>query len=459
MSFLDCSYLLDNHRAQELFEEIEDLEIYDPHTHADVEEIVENEGWDDIWEVEAETDHYVWELMRKRGVEEKLITGSANNKKKWFALTEVFPKFASNPTYEWVHLDLKRRFGIEETISGDTAETIWEETKSILAKESYKPQQLLNEMNVEVLCSTDDPTMELQYHERAPEEVEGTKILPTWRPDKFMKIEKDSWKSDVEDLGRETGEDVSSLQGFLDALKETHSYFDKIGCLASDHGVVRGITRQVGESRAAEIYRKGFEEPAKLTDEELVDFKSFLLMFFGKLNSETGWVTQLHIGAVRNYRDELYRELGPDSGGDVGTQEVDFTGNLKYFLNKFDGELDIVLYYLDPGDLPSVATLSRAFPNVSIGAPWWFNDSPHGIENQLEYMATVDLLANHPGMVSDSRKLISYGSRIEVFRRSLANTLGKMVERGQMPEDVALELANEVALQRKKELFGFGKGN
>ncbi|MEF8798059.1 MAG: glucuronate isomerase [Candidatus Bipolaricaulota bacterium] len=456
MAFLDSSYLLDNKVSKSLYREVNELPIYDPHTHADVEDIVENKGWDDIWEVEAETDHYVWELMRKRGVEEELITGSASNKEKWLALADVFPKFAGNPTYEWVHLDLKRRFGTEKTISSETAEDIWDETGARLAGDSFKPQPLLEEMNVKTLCSTDDPTTRLEYHERARDEVEGLEILPTWRPDKFMKIQGDSWLDSVEQLGQETGEDVSSFQGFLDALAGTHKYFDEMGCLASDHGIERGLTRPVEKSRAAEIYKKGLAGSENLSKEEVIDFRSFLLVWFGELNKESGWVTQLHIGAVRDYREELKEELGPDSGGDVGTGNIDFTSNLKYFLNRFDGELDIVLYYLDPGDLSSVATLSRAFPNVSIGAPWWFNDSPHGIENQLEYMATVDLLANHAGMVSDSRKLMSYGSRIEVFRRSLANVLGKMVERGQIPEEVAKKVVVDIVLSRKKELFGFG---
>ncbi len=454
MSFLDDSYLIDDKIGEEIFDNIRNKPIYDPHTHADVEELVENHGWRDIWEVEAATDHYVWELMRKRGADEELITGSAPNKEKWEVLAEVFPEFAGNPTYEWVHLDLKRRFGIEKTISKETAKEIWSVTKSKLAEESFKPQPLLSEMNVETLCSTDDPTMNLEYHERARDEVEDTNILPTWRPDKFIKIDHDSWKDWVNELGEETDQDVSTFNGFLSALEKTHDYFDQMGCLASDHGVERGVTKQVDRSRAAEVYRSGFQG-SDITPEESTDFRSYLLTWFGELNKESGWVTQLHIGAVRDYRDELYESLGPDSGGDVGTQSVDFASNLKYFLNKFDGELETVLYYLDPTHLPTVATLARAFPNVSVGAPWWFNDSPHGIEKQLEYVATVDLLANHAGMVSDSRKLMSYGSRIEVFRRSLANVLGRFVEKGQMPEEVAHDLAKTVVLSRKKELFGF----
>ncbi len=459
MAFLDNRYLLENETAVDLYGSINDLPIYDPHSHADVEEIVEDKGWSDIWEVEAETDHYVWGLMRNRGVEEEKITGSASNKEKWLALASVFPKFAGNPTYEWVHLDLKRRFGIEETISSETAESIWEKTKSELARDSNSPQNLLREMNIKTLCSTDDPTMELENHLKAKEEVEDVNILPTWRPDKFTKIDQDSWKEQVKQLGRETEENVSSFDGFLRALEVTHNYFDEMGCRASDHGVERAITKPVSRSRAAEIYRDAFQDDDKLDQKDVVDFQSFLLTWFGELNVETDWVTQLHIGAVRDYRDELYKELGPDSGGDVSTQNVDYTSDLDFYLNRFDGELDVVLYYLDPTHLPSVATVSRAFPNVNIGAPWWFNDSPHGIEDQLEYVATVDLLANHAGMVSDSRKLLSFGSRIEVFRRSLANVLGKMVEKGQIPKDVARGLGRDVVSARKRELFGFGGEN
>ena len=126
MSFLDQSYLLESETAEKLYEQVKNLPIVDAHNHGDVKEIVENEGWNDIWEVEGATDHYVWELMRRRGVPEEKITGDASNKEKWQALAGIFPEIAGNPTYEWIHLDLKRRFGIDKTISENTADVIWE---------------------------------------------------------------------------------------------------------------------------------------------------------------------------------------------------------------------------------------------------------------------------------------------------------------------------------------------
>lgn len=454
MSFLDEDYLLETNAARELYDAIAELPIVDAHTHADVAEIVENDGWDDIWEVEAATDHYVWALMRNCGVDEELITGDASNREKWRALAEVFPRFAGNPTYEWVHLDLKRRFGIDEPISAATADEIWAETKNQLADEAMRPQQLLEAMNVEVVGSTDDPTSSLEYHERAVDEVPGVDIVPTWRADRAVKIDRPEWTAFVDELETATDIATDELDGFLEALAATHDYFDERGCRASDLGIEQPVSRPVSERRARDVFRKGVAG-GSLTEREVADFQAFLLEFVGELNAEKGWVTQLHIGPVRNYRDDLFERLGPAAGGDISTQDVELAESLEHFVNGFDGEIEIVLYTIDPTHYPTIATMARVFPNVTIGPAWWFNDSPFGMAQQLEYVGTVELLSQHAGMVSDSRKLLSYGSRFEMFRRSLSNVVGRQVDRGQMPMDVARNLVERLAYERPNELYGF----
>lgn len=454
MSFIGEEYLLESEASQRLYAEIESAPVLDPHSHVDVEELVENEGWSDIWEVEGATDHYIWSLMRKRGVPEEKITGDATNREKWQALAEVFPSFAGNPTYEWVHLDLKRQFGIDEVISAETAESIWDKTKAQLQEPRMRPQSLLEAMNVESISSTDDPVSQLEHHQTLADELDGVTICPTWRPDRAMKVEASDWANYVETLGDAWDTDASDLDGFLDALETSHDYFDRHGCGASDHGLREMATEPVSRREARSIYDSAYAGE-NLSQNEIRKFKAFLLDTVGKWNRETEWVTQLHIGAVRNYRESLYEEIGPDSGGDVSTQNVDVTANVKHFLNRFDGDLDIVLYTVDPTHFPSIATIARAFPNVSLGAAWWFNDSPYRMEDQLVYVGSVDLLANYAGMVSDSRKLVSFGSRFEMFRRSLANTVGKMVSKGQIPYDVAEGLVQLVAYDRPKELWNF----
>lgn len=454
MSFLDKEYLLGSEPARQLYDEIRELPILDPHSHLDVQAVARNEGWDDIWEVEGATDHYVWQLMRKRGVPERKITGSASNREKWMALAEVFPQFAGNPTYEWIHLDLKRRFGIEKLISGDTAEEIWTETKEMLESPEMRQQALLEEMNVEVVSSTDDPVSDLEHHRRLEDDLEEITVRPTWRPDTAMKIDEAGWREYVDDLAGATDTDTSDLDGFLTALEVSHEYFENHGCRASDHGLREVVSKPVSDRRAADIYQRAYAGETIASD-DVTDFQAYVLERIGELNRDTGWVTQFHIGPVRDYRDSLYDELGPDAGGDVSTQHIELAENLEYFLNRFDEELQIVLYTVDPTHYPTVATISRAFPNVSVGAAWWFNDSPTGMRRQLEYVSTVDLLANHGGMVSDSRKLLSFDSRFEMFRRSLADTVGSMVEQGQIPHGVAEDLVREVAYDRPTALWRF----
>ncbi|MDF9747848.1 glucuronate isomerase [Natrinema salsiterrestre] len=454
MAFEVEEYLLESEAAKDLYTEIESLPIVDPHSHADLSEIVANDGWDDIWEVEGATDHYVWSMMRKRGVPERKITGDASNKEKWMALAEVFPELAGNPTYEWIQLDLRRRFGIEKPLSAETGEKIWEETKDQLSDQSMKPQALLADLDVEVLCTTDDPTSSLADHETAEDAVDGIETRPTWRVDRALKIDQSSWTEFVDELEAATGTDTSSLSGYLTALADTHDYFAEHGCRACDLSLEEIVTRPVSEERAGEIYAEALAGE-NLSRSEIVDFQAFLLEKIGQLNREKDWVTQLHIGAVRDYREELYETVGADAGGDVSTQSIELADNLRYFLNEFDGDMEIVLYTVDPTHYPTITTLSRAFPNVSIGPAWWFNDSPYGMDEQLRQMGSVDLLANHAGMVSDSRKLISYGSRFEMFRRVLANVLGEMVDRRQMPMDHAKQLATQLAYDRPRSLYGF----
>lgn len=454
MGFIDERYLLDTETAVDLYETIAALPIVDPHNHIDLGTVVENEPWNDIWEVEGATDHYVWQLMRKRGVAEAKITGDATNREKWNALASVFPDFAGNPTYEWVHLDLKRRFGIETPLSSETADEIWAETKAQLAKPDMRPQAVLREMNVEVLCSSDDPTARLEHHKRIQQEVNGVDVRPTWRPDRALKIENGSWSTFVSELDAVTENSVERFEGFLDALAETHSYFEEQGCVACDIALgTDPVSKPVSSERASDVYTKA-RCGESLEKEAIRDYKAFLLERIGALNDEAGWVTQLHIGAVRDYRDALSEAIGPNAGGDVSTQDIDLVDGLDHFLDRFDEEMEIVLYTLDPSHYPSATVLARAYPNVSIGPAWWFNDSPLGIANQLQRVAAVDLLANYAGMVSDSRKLVSYGSRFELFRRTLASVVGEMVERGRIPYDNAERLLKHVAYDRPKQLYG-----
>jgi len=454
MAFLDENYLLSTASSKKIFKHIKDLPIIDVHNHVNVKEIWENKNYSDIWFVEGATDHYVWELLRKRGIEEEYITGAASNKEKWRKMASVFEDLVGNPVYEWVHLDLKRQLGIESLIKAENAEEIWDLSIEKLQEENLKPQALLEHMKVELMCSTDDPIDTLEYHKKLRDIADfKTKILPTWRPDKAMNILKPNFIDYIQKLEKRVNRPITTIEHLIDALQETHDYFEKMGALASDHGVEIPFGDDVSAQKADAIFQKRLNGEILDPTEER-DYKSFMLHQFGKMNANSNWVMQIHIGAVRDVRDSLYTSLGPDSGGDVSNHRIPILEPLKDFLNAFDGTLKLVLYALDPHHLPTLATLTRAFgKNVSLGAAWWFNDSPIGMKRHLEYMGSVDLLMNFAGMVSDSRKLISYGSRTEMFRRVLADVLGNMVEKGQFPEELAIRSAKYICYDRKKDLF------
>ena len=451
--FLGQDYLIANETGKRIFSAVKDLPILDPHNHADVAAIARNENFKDAWELFAATDHYVWEVLRKTGVPEEKITGCASPHDKFIAMAEVFDQIAGNPVYEWIHLDL-RFLGVTELLNAETGELIWRKVNEIIAKEESRPQALLKRMNVGVMCSTDDPADTLEYHRIVNESVGRTIVRPTWRPDAAMKAGKTGFPAYVERLGKRWGVTISSLGELLDVLRKSHDFFAENGCRASDHGLELASGGIGDAEAAAETFRKALAG-VPLSPAETANYADYLLGEFGEMNSRSGWVMQLHMGAVRDVRDSLFRTIGPDSGGDVSDLFQSHEANLIRFLNRFDGRLKTVLYCLDQGHQATLAALSRAFgATVRLGSAWWLCDTPVGMKRQLEYIGSVDLLSAFAGMVSDSRKLLSYGSRFEMFRRILSSTLGGMVEAGQMPEPVAVKLAKTVCYDGPLAFFG-----
>ena len=454
MSFLGPKYLLSNDTAVGLFESIKDLPIIDAHNHADVKAIWENGNFPDIWVAEAATDHYVWECLRKRGVPEELLTGSASNEEKWLALAKVFDELAGNPTFEWVHLDLKRVLGIGELICAENGKLIWDKAKEVLAKPEMRQQQMLKAMNVEVMCSTDDPIDSLEYHRKLAQSDCPVRVLPTFRPDKAMNIFKPDWRDYIAKFEACVGGAFESVGDLVAALQARHDFFAENGCVASDHGVEVPFGFDVEQEDADEVFLKAYNGH-ELDDDEIVLFMSYILNEVAEMDAAKGWVFQLHIGAVRDVRDVLFDTIGPDTGGDISDHLTDIVTPLRDLLNRFDDRLNVVLYNLNPVHTGTLAQLTRAFgAKVNLGLAWWLNDSPIGMKRQLEYVGSVDVLMNMAGMVSDSRKVPSYGSRHEMFRRVLSDVVGHMVEMGQMPLPLAEKLVKTLAYERPKQLFG-----
>ena len=454
MGFLDERYLLNSDCAARLFAAVKDLPVMDVHNHADVAWIADNRKFSDPWQLFAATDHYVWEVMRKCDVPEDLITGSASAHDKWMALAKIFPECVGNPVYEWIHLDL-RRLGIDHIqLCAETGEQIWQECCRILSQDEFAPVSLIRKMNIETMCSTDDPLDLLEEHRRANALFGKTVIRPTWRPDKAMNIYQPAWRSYIEKLSARFQRPINSFSDLIAVLEESHAYFAGAGAIASDHGLEKPFSGDVSAEDADTVFCKAMAGE-KISVEEQEIFMSRMLLEFARMDEESGWVFQMHIGAVRDVRDCLFKELGPDSGGDVSDHMIDIVKPLCRFLNHFDRKnLKVILYCLEPAHQASLATVSRAFGSrVRLGSAWWLNDTPIGMRRQLEYIGSVDVYSRFAGMVSDSRKLLSYGSRFEMFRRILCDVIANQVNAGQMPESCAVELVKTMCYSGPKRFF------
>lgn len=454
MSFLGEKYLLSGPVSEALFSSISELPIIDAHNHCDVKALSENGNFTDLWEAEGATDHYVWECMRKCGVEEKFLTGrETSNQEKWLAMANAFDMLAGNPTYEWIHLDLKRRLGIEEEICAANAQKIWDKGLEVLSRPEMSQQNLVRQMRVEAMCSTDDPVDTLEYHQALENSPLAGVVRPTFRPDRAMNIFKPDWPEYVTALEKRWNMNFHCLEDMLVALRAAHDFFAQMGCVASDHGVNVPYAYQVAPETANDAFMRA-REGKKIGSQETIAYMSYILNEMAELDAAKGWVFQLHIGAVRDVRDSLHKNLGADVGGDICDHLTDYVTPLLPLLNRFDNRLQIVLYNMNPIHNATLAQLTRAFGDqVSLGLAWWLNDSFIGMKTQLEYVSSVDALCNLAGMVSDSRKILSYGSRHEMFRRTLSHVLGTMVDQGRMPMRVAEKMARHLAYERPKQLF------
>ena len=445
--------------------------ITDAHNHLSARQIVENENFSDIFTAMVldtndkwpNRDHYITQQVAKKGVAlSYLMDSGISNHDKWLAIANVFPEFAGNHIYSWAHLELKDVLGINDLISKETAESIWQEANEKLGQAEMKPRGLLKSMKIKVLCTTDDPIDDLEYHEKAKIEIPGIKILPTFRPDKAMNIFAPVWKEYVTGLCEKTNHE-KTLNGLLNSVADRHDFFAERGCAATDHGIYQPYGLEVKESRAKDIFSKVYEKNESPSLEDIRDFISFMMHKFLEMNQEKGWVTQIHFGAVRDVNPHTFNISGPDSGGDCSTTGIEVVQNLSPLLGKFcsgkesEKDLKVILYCIDPIYYPTIAALNRVFPTTRWGVPWWFNDTSIGMETHLNYMMQTESYSNCAGMVCDGRKLLSLGPRHDVYARAVCNVVGGLIDKGIIPDELKTNIVEDLCCYNQLELFGFNK--
>ena len=452
MSFINDNFMLKTETARKLYSAVKDLPIIDYHCHLSPKLIAEDYRFRNAFDLFLGGDHYKWRQMRTNGVDEKFITGDADEYEKFLAFAKIMPYLIGNPLYHWTHLELKRYFDIDDILSEKTCKAIWDKCNECLAKPEFSAKNLIKRSNVEIICTTDDPADTLEYHEALKDF--STKILPTFRPDKAVEIGKETFLPYIEAIG------VKSYDELVAWMVARIAYFDDHGCRLSDHAL-EYVPFAIGDAKAAFDKKMAGEE---LTREEIDAFKTEMLKVCAKEYTRLGWTMQLHIGALRNNNRRMYEKLGADVGFD-SINDLCIAESLSAFMDNLEYDDCLpktILYTLNPKDNYVLGTMLGCFQDstvpgkIQFGSGWWFNDQRDGMEAQMQALANLGMLANFVGMLTDSRSFVSY-PRHEYFRRILCNLVGKWVEDGEYPEDYkALErIVTGVAYYNAKRYFNF----
>jgi glucuronate isomerase len=463
--FIHDDFLLQNEAAQTLYHGYaEAMPIIDYHCHLSPRDVAEDRRWKNLTQVWLGGDHYKWRALRANGVDERLITGDAPDREKFAAFAATLPYLLRNPLYDWSHLELTRYFGISDRLDPASAQSIWDRVNPQLDTPACSARGLMARSGVKVVCTTDDPTDTLEHHLKVAREGFGVQMLPTWRPDKALAIDRAAfWNNWMDALGAAAGTGVRTWDDFLCALQKRHDFFAAAGCRLSDYGVETVYAAPYTEAGVRAVFAKARSGGA-VTSEEIEQFRSAVLFECGKMDAAAGWTWQIHYGPLRNANTRMFRALGPDAGFDsIGDWPVaQALARLLDRLDQIDALPQTIVYTINPRDNELLATLLGSFQRgpvagkMQFGSGWWFNDQRDGMVRQLEALSQLGLLSRFVGMLTDSRSFLSY-TRHEYFRRILCNLLGSDIAAGRIPNDIAWigEIVRDICYRNAARYFRF----
>lgn len=463
--FMDQDFLLSTETAQMLYHNFaEKTPVLDYHCHINPQEIAENRQFENITQVWLGGDHYKWRQMRSNGVDEYYITGGASDREKFQKWAETLDKAIGNPLFHWSHLELQRFFDYHGVLGADTAEEVWNICNEKLKDPSMRVRNLIEKSNVKLICTTDDPADDLKWHKIIAEDPTfSVQVLPAWRPDKAMNLEKPDYTEYLEKLGQSAQMTIQSFADLKTALKKRLAFFDEMGCRASDHALEYVMYVPADENELEQIFAKRLSG-AQITREEELKFKTGFMLFAGSEYARLGWAMQLHYGCKRDNNTGMYHKLGPDTGYDCinnyapSSQMADFLNAL----NETGNLPKTIIYSLNPNDDEAIGTILGCFQNadavgkIQQGSAWWFNDNKTGMMKQMTSLANLGLLGNFIGMLTDSRSFLSY-PRHEYFRRILCELIGGWVENGEYPNqpDKLASIIKGISYNNAINYFGF----
>ncbi|MFI3286126.1 MAG: glucuronate isomerase [Rikenellaceae bacterium] len=441
MSFITDNFMLQSVAAERLYNDFaKDAPIIDYHNHLSPRQIAQNYAPQTITEMWLGGDHYKWRLMRANGVEERYITGDADDFEKFEKWAQTLPYAMRNPIYHWSHLELKRYFDEDRLLTPETAREIYDSCNAKIAEGGYGAMDLLLKMNVEVVCTTDDPIDSLEYHAMANAKQSKLKVLPSWRPDRVVAIEKGDFSQYISKLAEASGVEITSFRALLKALELRQQHFVANGCRVSDHGLDTFYAEPYTQQEVEVVFSAALRGET-LSTKDVAIYKSAILHELALMNHNAGWVQQFHVGPLRNNSTKLFKSIGADVGCDSIDDKpiAEAMGRFLDSLEQKEALAKSILYNLNPKDSEVMASMCYNFNSnggvakMQYGAAWWFLDQKDGMTKQIETISSFGLLSRFVGMLTDSRSFLSF-TRHEYFRRILCNILGGDIESGALPQ-------------------------
>ena len=465
-AFMDQNFMLQNKAAERLYHEYAaSMPIIDYHNHLIPQQILGDINFKNLTQIWLYGDHYKWRAMRAMGIDEEKITGSGSDYEKFEQWAKTVPSTLRNPLYHWTHLELQRYFGITDLLNPATARSIFDKTEVMLAQPEFSVRNLLTRMNIETLCTTDDPADDLAYHKQIAASGFQVNVLPTWRPDKAMNADNAVvYNAYIDQLAAVAEMPIQTIADLISALQKRHDFFHSVGCRISDHGIEEFYAEDYSEAEIETIFKK-VRAGNQLEAAELLKFKSFMLFEGAKMDHASEWAQQFHYGVLRNNNSRMFKKLGPDTGYDSIGNFPNVARSMVKFFDKLASSNQLgktIIYNINPSDNEMIATMLGNFNEgpvagkIQFGSGWWFLDQKQGMIEQMNSLSALGLLSKFVGMLTDSRSFLSF-PRHEYFRRIMCNLLGSDMENGEIPMDFDLVggMVQDISYNNAKNYFKF----
>jgi glucuronate isomerase len=434
--------------ARRLYASIHDLSIISPHGHTQAAWFAHNQPFPDPARLFVQPDHYVYRMLYSQGVSlDDLEIGAAEMKdprKVWRIFAEHYYLFRGTPTRMWLDYAFQELFGLAERLSAKTADHYYDTIAEKLLTPEFLPRALYKRFRIEVLATTDSPLESLSDHQAIRDSGWKCRIIPTFRPDSVVDPAFSGFRANIVRLGEITGEDTGAFQGYLQALKKIRAHFKQFGGTATDHGHPTAQTADLAPEEAARLFDLVVSGSADTSQEEL--FRAQMLTEMAAMSVEDGLVMQIHPGSARNHNRQIYEKYGRDAGADIPTP-TDYVHALHPLLDRYGKErgFTLILFTLDESTYSrELAPLAGHYPCLRLGPPWWFHDSPEGMQRFRETVTETAGFYNTVGFNDDTRAFLSIPARHDVARRMDAAFLARLVVEHRLDEDEAFELAHDL---------------